>query len=103
MFEDTEENKLEYTPIFSAYTAAIEGWIERTLTRKLPEFEMDRFVGMCEEREDEVTGDVFDLLLSCGDFQEFKSLVLSHKRGHAVGFVAGGAAQQRQLAPAKGL
>jgi len=41
---------------------------------------------------DEVSGDVFDLLLSIGDFTEFKDLMLSHKRAAASssGKAAGG-------------
>ena len=31
------------------------------------------------QRKHEITGDVFDILLSCGDFCEFKFLMLSHK------------------------
>ena len=36
---------------------------------------------MCTSRKDEMTGDVFDLLLSLGDFNEFKDRMLAHKTG----------------------
>jgi hypothetical protein len=39
---------------------------------------------------DEVSSDVFDLLLSMGDFTEFKELMLSHKRALATGDNAAG-------------
>lgn len=30
--------------------------------------------------KDEMVGDVFDMLMSCGDFHEFKALMLSFKK-----------------------
>lgn len=84
VFENTEENKLEYTGLFNEYTELIEGHIEMHLHERIEDFDMSEFLMMCEERKDEVVGDVFDILLSCSDFEEFKSLMLSH-RGNAFG------------------
>ena len=32
---------------------------------------------------DEISGEIFDLLLSLGDFTEFKEMMLSYKRAHS--------------------
>ena len=79
-FDDTAENKLCYTPLFQEYTELIEQYIQRRLAAAVPGFSMDAFVGMLGTRQDEICGDAFDVLLSCGDFAEFKGLMLSHKR-----------------------
>eukprot|EP00954_Amorphochlora_amoebiformis_P015947 1252194-Amorphochlora_amoeboformis.AAC.1 len=31
------------------------------------------------DRPDEISGDVFDMLMSMGDFEEFRGLMLAHK------------------------
>ena len=35
---------------------------------------------MHREREQEIIGDVWDMLLSMGDFNEFKSMMIAHKQ-----------------------
>ena len=40
---------------------------------------MDRFRELLATREEEICGDVFDLLTSMGDFEEFKSIMLSFR------------------------
>mmetsp|Transcript_6614 Transcript_6614/g.10426 ORF Transcript_6614/g.10426 Transcript_6614/m.10426 type:complete len:196 (+) Transcript_6614:157-744(+) len=103
IFEDTEENKLEYTGIFNEYTDVIEGYLEKRLKKRIPGFELDKFAHMCEKRKDEITGDVFDILLSCGDFSEFKFLMLSHKsamRGSPLFVPSFHASQQQGIAMA---
>ncbi|CAK9024434.1 Stearoyl-CoA desaturase (Acyl-CoA desaturase) (Delta(9)-desaturase) (Delta-9 desaturase) (Fatty acid desaturase) [Durusdinium trenchii] len=82
-FHKDDENKLEYTDIFNEYTQTIETYLESRLKRCIPGFRMDKFAHMCQQRKDEVAGDVFDILLSCGDFAEFKFLMLSHKAEHS--------------------
>ncbi|GMH59268.1 hypothetical protein TrRE_jg2560 [Triparma retinervis] len=79
VFEDTEESKLVYTSLFSEYTELIEGYIIERLTSEVPSFTMDAFGSMLGERQDEITGDVFDMLMSFTDFSEFKDLMLSYK------------------------
>ncbi|GBG34778.1 ADP-ribosylation factor-like protein 2-binding protein [Hondaea fermentalgiana] len=76
---DEEENKLEYTTLFHEYTDLIEGYLESRLQRRMPGFRLDKFAIACEKRKDEVCGDVFDILLSLGDFDEFKDLMVSHR------------------------
>lgn len=97
MFENTDENKLEYTPIFEAYSAEIEAYIEKAVSREIKGFTVENFGEMMAARkvggilmlscprfietlQDEICGDVFDLLLSLGDFAEFKELMLATKR-----------------------
>merc|ERR1712086_330946 len=71
-FDREGEMKLEYTEIFQQYTALIEDHIERALTEGVQDFAMDRFLGLLESREDEVSADVFDMLLSLSDFEIFR-------------------------------
>jgi ADP-ribosylation factor 2-binding protein len=78
-FEATEENKLCYTDIFDRYTDLLEGYIEQRLKSVIAGFRLDKFATACTKRKDDITGDVFELLLSLGDFNEFKQLMLSHK------------------------
>lgn len=35
-FEESKENKIEYTPVFEEYTHAIETMIDQTLKQKVP-------------------------------------------------------------------
>ena len=66
-----------YTELFARYTELTEGAIESWLEEQIPGFSMDEFSGMLEARADELVGDVFDILMGFGDFEEFKSLMLS--------------------------
>jgi len=80
LFEDTDENKLEYTEVFALYTALVEGAIERRLRASVPGFDMGSFMALLDERKEELMSDVFDLLLSLGDFGTFKEVMLAYKR-----------------------
>ncbi|XP_055994222.1 ADP-ribosylation factor-like protein 2-binding protein [Sorex fumeus] len=42
-FEDTEENKLTYTPIFNAYISLVEKYIEQQLVERILGFKMAAF------------------------------------------------------------
>jgi len=85
VFENTEENKLVYTTLFQEYTELTEMYIERRLAEEIEGFSMEEFSAMLETRPDEISGDLFDLLLGFGDFDEFKSLMLSYKEQFGVG------------------
>merc|ERR1719453_2167724 len=79
IFEDTEENKLEYMPIFKKYSAMIESHLEKRLKEAVPGFDMDAFTKDLVAREDEVDVEIFELLGSMGDFTNFKAQMLSFK------------------------
>mmetsp|Transcript_22040 Transcript_22040/g.26029 ORF Transcript_22040/g.26029 Transcript_22040/m.26029 type:complete len:184 (-) Transcript_22040:92-643(-) len=82
-FDDTDENKLSYTGIFEEYCSVIEAFLEENVKREIKEFSLSSFGKLVASRKDEICGDVFDLLLSLGDFAEFKDLMLDHKRTKA--------------------
>jgi hypothetical protein len=89
VFENTDENKLEYTRIFESYTKMIESFVMESLTAQLPGFSMEEFLGMLQAREGQLDGDVFELLYSLGDFAVFKDLILSYKPENQLDFSAG--------------
>jgi ADP-ribosylation factor 2-binding protein len=89
IFEDTEENKLEYMPIFKNYSAMIEAHLQKELTAAVPGFSMDAFSKDLLAREDEVDGEIFELLSSIGDFANFKAQMLSFKGDRAEFSVTG--------------
>lgn len=79
-FEDSDENKLIYTDLFARYTSLVENTIESKLKEAVPGFSMAEFSSLLETHRDSLMSDVFDLLLSMGDFESFKEVMLSYKR-----------------------
>ena len=79
IFEDKEENKIEYTQIFEKFKSVTENIIEQRLKSSLKGFSMRKFEKMLSSRGDELGGEVFDFLLSLSDFSEFKETMLSYK------------------------
>jgi ADP-ribosylation factor-like protein 2-binding protein len=49
-------------------------------------FSMEELMRQMQEHEDEIPLDVVDVLLSCSDFEEFKSLMLSFKQNETPNF-----------------
>ncbi|XP_047144049.1 ADP-ribosylation factor-like protein 2-binding protein [Hydra vulgaris] len=78
-FEHCEENKLIYTPIFNEYVSMIEKHIESELVLRLPKFDMSEFMKILPARRNEVSEELFEMLLSLTDFLIFKELILDHK------------------------
>ncbi|XP_001508673.1 ADP-ribosylation factor-like protein 2-binding protein [Ornithorhynchus anatinus] len=78
-FEDTEENKLIYTPIFNEYISLIEKYIEEQLLERIPGFNMPAFTATLLQHKDEVAGDIFDMLLTFTDFLAFKEMFLDYR------------------------
>ncbi|XP_042638070.1 ADP-ribosylation factor-like protein 2-binding protein [Orycteropus afer afer] len=78
-FEDTEENKLTYTPIFNEYLSLVEKYIEEQLLEWIPRFNMAAFTPTLKNRKDEVADDIFDMLLTFMDFLAFKEMFLDYK------------------------
>ncbi|CAD7941848.1 unnamed protein product [Amoebophrya sp. A120] len=104
-FADNEENKLEYTEIFSKWTKTIESYLELKLREAIDGFRMQDFLQLLGEREakieDEIVEEVLELLLSVNDFSTFKQLMLTHKQNGVTGGqellrVTGGAATIHQ-------
>jgi len=79
-FSDAEENKVEYTDLFQEYTALIEKTLDAQLQARIPGFSMKAFEAVLTDRKDQIDIEIFDLLMSLGDFSEFKELMLAHQR-----------------------
>ncbi|XP_062860226.1 ADP-ribosylation factor-like protein 2-binding protein [Trichomycterus rosablanca] len=78
-FEDTEENKLIYTPIFNEYVDLLEKYLEQQLIKRIPGFNMNDFTHSLKQHKDEVSGDIFDMLLTFTDFMAFKEMFLDYR------------------------
>ncbi|KAM9302441.1 ADP-ribosylation factor-like protein 2-binding protein [Gastrophryne carolinensis] len=78
-FEDTEENKLTYTPIFNEYICLVEKFIEEQLIQRIPAFSMSTFISSLQSHRQEMAGDIFDILLTFTDFLAFKEMFLDYK------------------------
>ena len=70
-----EENTLEQHELFTRYEELTEARIEKELSARIPGFEMAKFEAMLAQpgKAEALSGDVLDLLMSFGDFDEFKS------------------------------
>lgn len=82
IFDAGEENKLEYTSVFTKWTRTIEGFIEEQLKQIFQGFNMTDFLqelGRRKKVEDEIMDEVLELLISASDFETFKQLMLTHK------------------------
>lgn len=78
-FEDSEENKLSYTPIFNDYVDLLEKYLEQQLMEKIPGFNMNTFIELLMQHKEEVPGDIFDMLLTFTDFMAFKEMFLDYR------------------------
>ncbi|XP_034542557.1 ADP-ribosylation factor-like protein 2-binding protein isoform X2 [Notolabrus celidotus] len=78
-FDDSEENKLSYTPIFNDYVDLLENHLEQQLMAKIPGFKMNTFIELLMQHKEEVPGDIFDIMLTFTDFMAFKELFLFYK------------------------
>ncbi|XP_069757541.1 ADP-ribosylation factor-like protein 2-binding protein isoform X4 [Narcine bancroftii] len=88
-FENTEENKLSYTQIFQEYVDLLEKYIEKQLIERIPSFNMVTFITSLQQHKDEISGDIFDMLLTFTDFLAFKEMFLDYrmeKEGHSLDF-----------------
>ncbi|KPP75238.1 ADP-ribosylation factor-like 2 binding protein-like [Scleropages formosus] len=78
-FDDSEENRLSYTTIFNEYVELLEKHIERQLTERIPGFHMNTFTNSLMQHKDEISGDVFDMLLTFTDFLAFKEMFVEYR------------------------
>uniref|UniRef100_A0A673M7X2 ADP-ribosylation factor-like protein 2-binding protein n=1 Tax=Sinocyclocheilus rhinocerous TaxID=307959 RepID=A0A673M7X2_9TELE len=78
-FDDSEENKLSYTPIFNEYIEVLEKHLEQQLVERIPGFNMDAFIHSLKWHKDEVSGDILDMLLTFTDFMAFKEMFIDYR------------------------
>ncbi|XP_055796290.1 ADP-ribosylation factor-like protein 2-binding protein [Salvelinus fontinalis] len=78
-FDDSEENKLTYTPIFNEYIELLEKQLEQQLMERIPGFNMTTFTQLLKQHKDEVSGDIFDMLLTFTDFMVFKEMFIDYR------------------------
>jgi len=85
-FDEGEENKLEYTSLFSEYTKLVEAHIEEHLGAALKSFDMQAFCASLTERSDAKELPLaLEMLSAYGDFEAFKAMMLSCKVGRSLG------------------
>ncbi|KAM8891015.1 ADP-ribosylation factor-like protein 2-binding protein isoform 2-T3 [Spinachia spinachia] len=78
-FEDSDENKLSYTPIFNEYVELLEKNLEQQLKERIPTFNMNTFVKRLMQHKEEVPGDILDMLVTFTDFMAFKEMFLEYR------------------------
>lgn len=78
-FDDAEENKLIYTDIFREYLETIEKYIEENLRKNIDSFDMTFFENELKRRENELDGQIFEILDTFSKFESFKSMLLDYR------------------------
>lgn len=78
-FDDSDENKLTYTPIFNEYVNLLEKHLEQQLIERIPDFNMNTFMQLLIQHKEEVPEEMFDMLLSFTDFMAFKEMFLEYR------------------------
>ncbi|CAF98910.1 unnamed protein product, partial [Tetraodon nigroviridis] len=78
-FDDSDENKLSYTTIFNEYVSLLEKHLEQQLMQRIPGFNMNTFTEVLMQHKEEVSGDIFDMLLTFTDFLAFKEMFLAYR------------------------
>ncbi|XP_035498353.2 ADP-ribosylation factor-like protein 2-binding protein isoform X2 [Scophthalmus maximus] len=78
-FDNTEEIKLSYTPIFNEYVDLLGKRLEQQVMERIPGFNMDKFIELLTQHKEEVMDNIFDLLLTFTDLTAFKETFLEYK------------------------
>lgn len=81
-FEDTEENKLEYTNIYTEYVFILEEVIEANLKQQYSDEQIETFYSTFKENMPEyskVNPEVVETLFGFIDFEKFKKAILLSK------------------------
>uniref|UniRef100_A0A8C9JRF7 ADP-ribosylation factor-like protein 2-binding protein n=1 Tax=Panthera tigris altaica TaxID=74533 RepID=A0A8C9JRF7_PANTA len=78
-FEDTEENKLTYTPIFKEYISLVEKYVQEQLLERIPGFNMAPFTTTLQHHNNEVAADLLDMLLTFTHFLALKEMFLDYR------------------------
>lgn len=82
-FDDTDENKLEYTEIHGSFMYILEEIIETQLKNKFSEIEIEQFYQDFKTNikvYQDHNQDVYDVLLSFIDFNKFKQSMIDFKK-----------------------
>lgn len=82
-FDDSDENPLYYTEIFNDYGKLLDEYLSKRIKEKLPAFKLDTFAAWLLAHEDEIAGDIVELIHSTTDFLHFKDLMLEQKKTKA--------------------
>ncbi|KAG8468164.1 hypothetical protein KFE25_007216 [Diacronema lutheri] len=88
VFEASDENKLEYTPIFEQYAKLVEQYVDRRLVEKgvdLEQFMKDLPAYIDSPEAHPRTGAVLELLTSFDSFMAFKDMMLEAKKAKVAG------------------
>lgn len=80
IFEDSEENKLEYIPIFKKYKQVVENHLQKRLKEEIPGFTMKRMEELMIENKEDIDENVLDTLKTFEDFLAFKETMLLYKK-----------------------
>ena len=83
-FEDTEENKLEYTSIFEEYVFIVENILEAKLKTEFSEEQLTYFYTHFKDNYkvyEAVNSDTVEVIFGFTDFVKFKEQVLKFKSG----------------------
>lgn len=86
VFESSDENKLEYTPIFEQYAKLVEEYVDTRLVEKgvdLEKFMKDLPAYIDSADAHPRTGAVLELLSSFDSFVAFKDMMLEAKKSKA--------------------
>jgi ADP-ribosylation factor 2-binding protein len=86
VFEASDENKLEYTPLFEKYAHLVEQYVDRRLVEKgvdLEKFMADLPAYIDSADAHPRTGAVLELLTSFDSFVAFKDMMLEAKKSLA--------------------
>ncbi|XP_037539089.1 ADP-ribosylation factor-like protein 2-binding protein [Nematolebias whitei] len=78
-FDDSDEHKLSYTPIFNEYIDLLEKHLEKQLMERIPGFNMNAFIELLIHNKEEVPDDIYDMLLTFTDFVAFKEMFLEFR------------------------
>ena len=80
VFEEKDENKLEYTKIFNEYTKITEEFLEKELAKRVKEYKVDEFYKLLETKKFKIDEQLLDTLLDLSEFNNFKEMMLNYKR-----------------------
>ena len=78
-FSSSGEYDVECTSIFQSFQAQTEEALNTGLIERLAWFEMDDFLSLVAQRGDELHSDVFDVLMTMSEFEEFADLMSSFR------------------------